>query len=391
MGTPRNIWALGWVSFFTDLATAMSRPLIPIYVVLALKEGTDKLGLILAVTTVVSYALRWVGGYLSDRLAANKGLLVVGYGLSAIMKPLMSLATGWQTVAFFSAAERLGKAIRSAPKDALISASAQKKAQGRAFGVHKTLDIAGETLGGLIAFALLYSLGHAAGPIRQIFALTLIPGVLGVLVLLLFVADVKRPAPAAPRGGAPERREPEQGLFGWYAVYFAALFFMMNEALMLVRGSEVGIATDWLPLFVVGSGLTQTVTSYPLGRWVDRHGARWPLLGAVLAGTLSMLCLMQSHAALVAAAFLLQGVFTVAGLNAIRARIGQGRQQKGKAYGALYLGTAGATALGNLLLSQLWERVGSHAAIWLSAGGLLVPLLIALWPGVLASGKGRAS
>ncbi|HHT00507.1 MAG TPA: hypothetical protein ENK73_06600 [Thiomicrospira sp.] len=109
-----NIWALGWVSFFTDLATAMIKPLIPIYVVLVLNQGMGKLGYVLAITGFVSYLLRWVGGYLSDRYHVTKLLLVIGYGLSAVMKPLFAFTAIWTSVAAVSATERLGKAIRSA-------------------------------------------------------------------------------------------------------------------------------------------------------------------------------------------------------------------------------------------------------------------------------------
>lgn len=136
-----NIFALGWVSFFTDMASAMVKPLIPIYVVIVLNQGMDKLGYVLAITTLVSYLLRWVGGYLSDKFQITKPLLLIGYSLSAITKPLLAYTSSWVSVAAISATERLGKAIRSAPKDMLISASAQQQNQGKAFGLHKTLDI----------------------------------------------------------------------------------------------------------------------------------------------------------------------------------------------------------------------------------------------------------
>lgn len=376
----KNIWALGWVSFFTDLATAMVKPLIPIYVVLVLNQGMDKLGYILAITTFVSYLLRWFGGWLSDKFQVTKPLLLVGYGLSATMKPLFSFATGWTSVAAISATERLGKAIRSAPKDVLISASAHQNRQGQAFGVHKTLDIAGETLGGIVAFLLLTWLGHSAEWIRTIFELTVIPGLIGVLILMFFVTDTVKHRSAAPANSdskAPSfplssHSRIDSTLWGWFGVYFLAVFFMLNDAYMIMRGSDIGIATFWLPLLMVISGLTQTLISYRIGKRLDREGARRLMAVALWAGALSTLLLLSENTLAVLVAFVFQGIFMVAGLNALRVRIGQTKQGKGRAYGFFYLGTAVATALGSLLIGQLWQHLSVMTALGFSAAGLLL-------------------
>ncbi len=113
----KNVVMLGWVSFFTDMASAMINPILPIFVVLFLHEGMDKLGLIVAIATFVSYALRLLSGYISDRYGIVKPLVVGGYALSALSKPLMGLSQGYHSVAGLNALERLGKGIRSAPKD----------------------------------------------------------------------------------------------------------------------------------------------------------------------------------------------------------------------------------------------------------------------------------
>lgn len=375
-----NILALGWVSFFTDLATAMIKPLIPIYVVLVLNQGMDKLGYVLAITTFVSYLLRWVGGYLSDKFQVTKPLLLIGYSLSAVMKPLLSLTTSWTGVAVINATERLGKAIRSAPKDLLISASAQPHQQGRAFGIHKTLDIAGETVGGIIAFLLLSWLGQSPEFIHTIFELTLIPGIIAVFILLFFVTDtVKKqhlytsttkitPANTFKRGKF------DPALWSWFIVYFLAVFFMLNDAFMVMRGSEMGIATHWLPLLMVSSALTQTLISYRIGKHIDYQEAKILLKISLWAALLSTLLLLSSHATTIVLAFIFQGVFMVAGLNALRARIGQTEQGKGNAYGVFYLGTAIAMGLGNLVIGQLWEGFNSDAALKFSASGLILLL-----------------
>lgn len=390
MKTPRNIWALGWVSFFTDLATAVIKPLIPIYVVLVLNQGMDKLGYILAITTFVSYLLRWVGGWLSDKFQVTKPLLILGYGLSMIMKPLMAFATSWQSVAFFSASERLGKAIRSAPKDVLISASAPTSRQGRAFGVHKTLDIAGETLGGIVAFLLLSWLGQSAGEIQTIFALTVFPGLVGVLILIFFVEDkLKKPSsPKQPTTPLEENATFDHGLWSWFWIYFLTMFFMINESFMLVRGHEVGIATFWLPLLMVSSGLTQTLISYRIGKRLDARGTRLLMLISIGSACLATSLLLSTSPYLMVLSFIFQGVFMVSGLNALRTRIGQTRQAKGKAYGVFYLGTAIAMASGNLVIGQLWEHLGNHQALTFSLLGLLILFSVSLLNPKLLSENG---
>ncbi len=378
-----NILALGWVSFFTDMATAMIKPLIPIYVVLVLNQGMDKLGYVLAITTFVSYLLRWIGGYLSDKFQVTKPLLLIGYSLSAVMKPLLSLTTSWTGVAAISATERIGKALRSAPKDVLISASAQPNQQGSAFGIHKTLDIAGETLGGIIAFVLLSWLGQSPEFIRLIFELTLIPGIIGVLILIFFVKDIvknsHKDSLITPRDSQPAEYSShfDTTLWSWFTVYFLAVFFMLNDAFMVMRGSEIGIGTHWLPLLMVVSALTQTLISYRIGKDLDSQGAQWLLRLSLGAGALSSLLLFFHSPAAIFLAFIFQGVFIVGGFNALRSRIGQTAQNKGKAYGVFYLGTAVAMALGNLMIGQLWEQVSVYAALSFSASGLIGLLIVA--------------
>ena len=149
---------LGIVSYFTDFASAMITPILPIFIVTVLHEGMDKLGLIVAVATFISYGLRVVSGYIADRFGLVKPLVVGGYILSALSKPLFGFAHDYIAVGILRSAERFGKGVRSAPKDVLISSYSQKESSGKTFGFHKTLDLAGELSGALFLFLMLYFL-----------------------------------------------------------------------------------------------------------------------------------------------------------------------------------------------------------------------------------------
>ena len=375
----RNVIALGWVSYFTDMASAMVNPILPIFVVLVLDEGVDKLGVVVAVATFVSYALRLVSGYISDRYGIVKPLVLAGYTLSALSKPLIGLTHSYKSVAALKALERFGKGLRSAPKDAMIAHYSQKNQSGRTFGFHKTLDIAGELSGTLLLFGLLFWLGSSEGVLRGIFYATLLPGIVGVLVLLLFVQDVpKKPAVEHTtfRLTAEDRTTVRNLLF-----YFLFLLFVFNEAYFTMQAKGVGIATALIPLLFVVSTATQTLTSYLFGILVDRYGHKRVLAFAYASGVVSqgMLFLHSPFFTWIAYAFL--GLFTVASLNANRAMIASQAVNRGSVYGVFYAGVAIFGAVGALVAGMLWERFGMEAALTYALSGTAAVFLLHLFFG----------
>lgn len=373
--TSRNIWALGWVSFFTDMAIAMIKPIIPIYVVYVLHQGMDKLGYVLAITTFVSYGLRWFGGWVSDHFQITKPLLLVGYGLSTVMNPLFGLAQTWVGIAVVSSLERLGKAIRSAPKDVLIAASSSHEHQGRSFGVHKTLDIAGETMGGLIAFVLLSWLGSSAQWIQQIFYWSLIPGLVAMVVLIFFVEDkVKQNRQAKVDTGLPISTT----LWIMLALYFLSAFFMISDSFMLIRAHDISIDIAWLPLLVMFAGLIQVFISFIIGQQLDRHHFSNMILLGMLAAVASLALLMTSSTIAIIMAFMLQGIFNITLLNSLRVKIAKSQANKGKTFGIFYAGTAMTTALGAVMTGWLWENYDAHVALTIALTGMISVLIVSM-------------
>ncbi|WP_345970469.1 MFS transporter [Sulfurimonas sp. HSL1-6] len=364
----QNVVRLGWVSYFTDLASAMVNPILPIFVITVLHEGMDKLGVIVAVATFVSYALRMVSGYIADYYGVVKPLVVGGYLFSALSKPLLGFSHGWGSIAALRALERVGKGVRSAPKDLMIASYARENAHGKTFGFHKTMDIAGEFSGTLLLFGLLWYFGDSEGVIRTLFFATLIPGLIGLVIVIFFVRDIPKRVQCTERFrlSSADKKTVLQLFF-----YFLFLFFIFSEAFFTVQAKTVGIATALIPLlFAVSTGV-QTLTSYLFGLGSDRFGS-----GAVNAfgygcGIVAQALLWLQMPAATWAAFAFLGLFTVATLNANRAMIAQQAENRGSVYGIFYAAVALFAAAGAAFGGWLWEQFGMQTALDVALGGTL--------------------
>jgi len=363
----RNVIMLGWVSFFTDLASAMIMPILPIFVVLVLDEGMDKLGIIVAVSTFASYALRLVSGYISDRYGIVKPLVVSGYVFSALSKPLIGLTQGYQSVAALQVAERLGKGLRSAPKDVMIVQYSRKNASGKTFGFHKMMDIAGELSGALLLFGILWYFGQSETVMRNIFYATLIPGVIGVVIVAFFVRDVAKTEHSSKQSFS--LMEDDKKSIGALFFYFLFLFFVFSPSFFTMQAKEIGIATTVIPLlFVVSSGV-QTLSSYLLGILIDRFGVKRILAFSYAFGAAAQGLLTLQSPFFTWIAYMFLGLFTVASLNANRVFIAQNASNKGSVYGVFYAGVALFGALGAYIGGLIWEYFDMQTALLYSFVG----------------------
>lgn len=367
----KNIIALGFVSFFTDMASSMVTSVLPIYIVYVLHEGVDKLGYIVAIATFVSYAFRLLFGYLSDRLQIVKPFVVTGYLVSAVTKPLLAFSGAWQSIALLRGSERMGKAIRSATKDSLISAYSPKKS-GKSFGFHKMMDAAGEMSGAIIAFGALYYLGKSPEVFKSIFLWTLLPGLLAVIVALFFVQD----APYKVKSKTQLDFSTDKKLMPILILFFIFTFFVFNESFFIIKAKESGIAITYIPLFIILLYFVQSVSSYYFGTLIDKFSAYSVLLFSMVAGIVSMILLYFNF---VIASFILLGLFSVSSLNAIRAYISNRAHNKGSLYGIFYAGVALFGALGATVTGLIWKHYGEDGAILFSLGGLLCVVILYLF------------
>ncbi|WP_295023118.1 MFS transporter [Sulfurimonas sp.] len=353
----RNIIALGANSFFTDFSTEMILPLLPIFLERFLHASKSEIGLIEGLAEFGVAMLIALSGFYSDRLGRRKGLTVFGYGMSNIIKPLAFFAQSSTMIATIRIGDRLAKGVRVAPRDALISASTPKEISGFVFGFHKMMDGAGALAGSLTAFALLYLWGESEGTFRSIFAISLIPGLISMGILIFLVTD----APFTP---AVRRFHPESlpGEFYWL-VGFQSLFslFAMNYSFMLLKAESNGLALAMIPLSYALYNLTQSTFAIPIGKMADRFGKATLLSIVYLAFGLGALAMASGTVAGVWLGFGIYGFFA-GGFNALAKAIISDtapNELKATAYGVYYTAVGITTLISLTAAGWLWDHYGS--------------------------------
>ncbi|ADN09360.1 MFS transporter [Sulfurimonas autotrophica] len=368
----KNVIYLGWVSYFTDMSSSMITTLLPVFVVYVLHEGVDKLGIIIAIATFISYAFRVLFGYLSDRYQIVKPFVVTGYFISALSKPLLAFSHTYISVALLRGVERMGKAIRSASKDSLISSYVKNKEDGKTFGFHKTMDIAGELSGAFIVFLIFMYIAKDEHSIRVIFELTLIPGLIATFIALFFVKDAPKQLSKTQNVVNKEDYKLLPVLF----IYFGFIFFIMSDQFFILKARNEGFSLATIPLFVIMLTAVQTLVSYYGGILSDKIGVIRVMLLAFIFGIVSI-SMMNVNLWL---AFAFLGFFTVFSLNAIRAYISAYANSKGFVFGVFYGGVAVFSALGAIVIGYIWKNYGFENAVLISEAGMGVMFLtLLLW------------
>lgn len=353
----RNIIALGANSFFTDFSTEMILPLLPIFLERFLHASKSEIGLIEGTAELGVALLIALSGFYSDRLGKRKGLTVLGYGLSNLIKPLAFFAQSATMIAMIRIGDRLSKGIRVAPRDALISASTPKEISGFVFGFHKMMDGAGALAGALTAFGVLWYLGESESSFRTVFAISLIPGLISMAILIFIVTD----APFEPsRSRFTPKALPSP--FYWLVI-FQGLFslFAMNYSFMLLKAEENGLALIMIPLAYALYNLTQSIFAIPIGRLADRFGKGSLLSLIYIAFGLGALAMcFETHWG-VWLGFGIYGFFA-GGFNALAKAIISDTtplEYKATAYGIYYTSIGLATFTSLALGGWMWDNYGS--------------------------------
>lgn len=383
-GLSRPVWLLGWVSFFTDMASEMVYPLLPLFLTRVLGAGAMSLGVIEGAAEAANSVLKIVSGWLADRWGTPKKLVLGGYGLSSAVRPLISLAATWPQVLGIRFADRLGKGIRGAPRDAMLADFAPIDARGRVFGFHRAMDHAGAVTGPLLAAAFLY---FYPGDYRTLFTLTIIPGIIVILVLLRVPerqAPLSTPAPRGAPRSTPWHPLAPLGTPFFRAMAVIFLFSLGNasDAFLLLRLSDLGISAFWIPLLwsalhvvKVGASLAGGVLSDRLGRRA-MIGMGWVIYALVYAGFG-----VFDTPAVVVAIFLSYGLYFGLTEGVEKAWVADlaPASARGTAFG-IYNALLGFGSLAaSLLFGLIWTRVSPHAAFLTGAGlALLATLLLGI-------------
>jgi MFS family permease len=381
---PREVWLLGWVSFFTDTATEMIYPLLPLFLTRVIGASAMSLGVIEGIAEAANSALKIVSGRLADKWGATKPLILAGYGLSSAVRPLIGLASSWIDVLTLRFVDRIGKGVRGAPRDAMLVTFADATSRGQVFGFHRAMDHAGAVLGPLVAASFLY---FYPGEYRTLFALTLIPGII-VMLVLSRVPDRRRDDAPSPFGTADTPRTPGTlgtfrtlGIPFYKAITVIVLFSLGNasDAFLLLRLNDIGVAAFWIPLVWSGLHAVKVLSSILGGAWSDRFGRRqmialgWLVYALVYAGFA-----MFDAPAILIGVFLSYGLYFGLTEGVERAWIADlsPANAQGVAFGIYYAAIGIGSLAASLLFGFIWTRVSPEAAFYTGAAIALVATLL---------------
>jgi len=382
---PRTVWALGFVSLFMDISSEMVHAFLPVFLVSSLGASATLVGAIEGIAEGTASVTRVFSGGLSDWFRRRKLLAVLGYGLSALTKPVFAIAVTPIEVLAARFVDRVGKGIRGAPRDALVADVTPRAVRGAAYGIRQALDTVGGFCGPLLAILLYHAFG---GDLRAVFAVAIVPGAFAVLLLVLGVEEPRHTAVSEPEPVRISGRElASLDTSFWIVVAIGAVFTLarFSEAFLVLRSQQVGFPLALVPVVMIAMNLVYAAVSSPAGGLSDRVDRR-----LVLAGGLASLILAD----LVLACFgSIAGVLVGAGLWGLHMGLSQGllaamvadtapKALRGTAFGLFHLVSGVALLLASLLAGFLWESFGSGATFLCGAsfaGVALAGLLVLVW------------
>lgn len=376
---PGSVWALGLVSLFTDIGSEMVHSLLPLLLVGGLGASGLVVGLIEGTAEALVLISKVFSGYLSDAWGRRKPLVLLGYGLAALTKPLFPMAGSIGTIVAARLLDRLGKGIRGAPRDALIADVTPPEIRGSAFGLRQSMDTLGAVIGPLSAVALMTWL---LGDIRAVLWFAVLPGIIAVA---LIVFAVREPESHAKPARLPITRAglASLGRQYWMLIAVAAVLALarFSEAFLILRGAQLGLADAHVPLVLMAMSLVYAASSWPVGAFSDRFGRRALFVGGVLVLGLADAALALASGPL--------GVFAGAALWGLHLGMTQGvlaaiivdvsdRERRGTAFGMYGLITGVGLLIASVAAGAVWDAWGGQATFALGGMLALITLLATL-------------
>ena len=387
---PRNVWAVSLTSFFMDVSSEMVINVLPLFLANVLGIRTNIIGLIEGIAEATASILKLFSGWLSDRLRARKWLAVAGYALSALSKPFFYFAASWEAIAAVRWADRFGKGIRTAPRDALVADSVDEKRRGFAFGFQRAADTAGAFLGMLIALGVVWlaQQGSAAlgeSTFRTLVLVSLIPAVLAVLSLAIGARDV----PVTKQRAAPKFAFRSLGRPFVVFMVIVGIFDLGNssDAFLVLRAQERGLSVVGVLAMLVVFNLVYTLVSVPAGSLSDRIGRRKLIIGGWLVYAAIYLGFgLAQQAWHIVALYILYGLYYGLAYGTSKAMIADlvPEASRGTAYGTYnaVLGILDFPA--SLIAGILWTGIGGWGgfgapAPFLFGGALALGAAALMW------------
>ncbi len=362
---PRTVWVLGFASLLNDTASEMIAPLLPVFLITTLGAAPAAIGLIEGLAGAVSSVMQLVSGRLADRGVSTRRLVLGGYSASNLVRPMIALAWAWPVVLLLRFADRIGKGLRTSPRDALLAASVAEQHRGSVFGFHRAMDHGGAMLGPLLAFGLL----QAGWSTREVFAASIVPG---LLVLACIGYGLRESAPLPVQPAAPLRWGLlDRHVRGLIAAAGLLAIASVPDAFLVLWAFQGGVAVVWLPLLWAAAHAVRSAVSIPAGYLSDRLGRTPVMTGGWLlrAGLLAAMGVVGPNGTLLWGLFLAYAGATACTEGAERALIGDHAptQHKGTAFGIYHL-VCGLLALpGAVLFGALWQTLGQGSAFGVAA------------------------
>ena len=367
-GFSKNVFFTGLVSFFMDVSSEMIYPLVPLFLANVLGVNKSMIGLIEGIAETTASLLKVFSGWFSDQIGRRKNLMLAGYAISTLSRPILALSGAWQQVLISRFVDRLGKGIRTAPRDAIIAESTEKTHLGRAFSFHRSMDTMGAVVGPAIALALLQMYNHNY---KVVFWLSMIPGAIAVIIIVLFIKEKKREAALT----VSDRPKLSLQHFDWRVKFFiviATLFALGNssDAFLILRAEQIGVPTAMIPAVYLLFNLVYSLSAIPAGIAADRFGKkRLILLGFVLFAGLYYGFAVAGTPRAIWVLFSIYGLFM--GLT-------EGIQKaflatiippdfKATAFGVYATAVGLATLPASLIGGLLWDRVSPAATFYFGA------------------------
>jgi MFS family permease len=386
-GLHPNIFFLGLVSLLTDVSSEMIFTLVPLFVCNVLGAGAIAVGLIGGLSESTDAIFRIFSGRISDKIKKRKLLAVIGYGFSTIVKPFMYLASTWGVVLGVRFGDRVGKGIRSSPRDALVADSVEKGERGKGFGVHRTMDTSGAVLGLAIAAVIIYLLQGGGLELslktyQWLVLVGVVPAVLAVLVLLAFVRERKSPAPDVDNPITLPTAQPTPKFSSRFKLFLVivGVFTLGNSSdfFVILRAQNLGSPVLYITLMLVLFNVTYAAISTPAGVLSDKLGRKrvialgWTIYAAVYLGFA-----LSSNIWHIWVLFAGYGIYYGIVEGVARAFVADlvPAERRGTAYG-LYHGVVGLTLLpASLIAGWLWDAVSPAAPFYLGAGLAFLAML----------------